>query len=400
MYRPTRKTAPPKTDNRDAFEKAADRAKGIFNTVRDAALKKESAGGDEFFRAVRLNKPAEVARLINAGFDPNMHDKNGNTALHLAARANQGDLVALLLEKGADPKRKCTGDMATRPVEDAVRFGAAQAIEVLVRHGGYVMERNEEGWSLLHLAAEKGKDDVIKALLHAGADANVRTHNGSTPLLIAVARKQTAAALALLNDKAAVAGINLAHTDGDARKRNAFHVAVERGDVEVVSRMADLGAFVNAADASGMTALMIAAENTDKEMMSLLLQKGADPRLCDLHGRTALHILAAQRMAGGRIKGELAELLVACGADPDARTRQGDTALHILVEKPFGDDAILRLHHLGARLDVQNNKGETPMMRAQQTGQGGNALALQECIPPLANTRVKEAIRQPKGPAP
>ena len=51
--------------------------------------------------AVMHGKAANVNFLINRGCDSNIKDKNGDTALHLAARNAYYDIVKTLLENGA-----------------------------------------------------------------------------------------------------------------------------------------------------------------------------------------------------------------------------------------------------------------------------------------------------------
>ena len=71
--------------------------------------------------------------LLAAGAKVNDHDKAGATALIQAAANGDSETVALLLEKGADPRaRTVTGET---PLSMAERYHRVQVIELLRRAG-------------------------------------------------------------------------------------------------------------------------------------------------------------------------------------------------------------------------------------------------------------------------
>lgn len=67
------------------------------NTLTDATpLESALLGGN----------PAQLQILLDAGADPDHADRNGDTALHVAARTNAGAALLLLLERGSNPEAK------------------------------------------------------------------------------------------------------------------------------------------------------------------------------------------------------------------------------------------------------------------------------------------------------
>ena len=63
----------------------------------------------KFHRAAKKGTLKKVATLLRAGIDPNLQDKNGRTALHLAIETgcssdggNHLEVIKLLLEKGSN----------------------------------------------------------------------------------------------------------------------------------------------------------------------------------------------------------------------------------------------------------------------------------------------------------
>ena len=75
---------------------------------------------------------------------------------------------------------------------------------------GLVLERDKDGLTALHWAADGGKEEVVKSLLSAGADVNAQDSEGLTPLHYAVDCSQMGVARALLH-----AGADPTVTDRD-----------------------------------------------------------------------------------------------------------------------------------------------------------------------------------------
>uniref|UniRef100_A0A2K6JR09 Uncharacterized protein n=1 Tax=Rhinopithecus bieti TaxID=61621 RepID=A0A2K6JR09_RHIBE len=50
-----------------------------------------------------------------------------------------------------------------------------------------VNNKDDAGWSPLHIAASAGRDEIVKALLGKGAQVNAVNQNGCTPLHYAIA---------------------------------------------------------------------------------------------------------------------------------------------------------------------------------------------------------------------
>jgi ankyrin repeat protein len=64
--------------------------------------------------------------------------------------------------------------------------GGAEAVRWLLEHGANPNVKSEEGRTPLHLAAERNTGTkVIKLLIDHGADLNAKTADGHTPLYLA-----------------------------------------------------------------------------------------------------------------------------------------------------------------------------------------------------------------------
>jgi len=119
---------------------------------------------------------------------------------------------------------------------------------------------------------------------------------------------------------------------------------------------------------TGHTALMMAAMNGDVPLMSMLVDRGADTELENKAGEDALDI--ATRFADREFHSRGDDAVVwLLRYEPefskyelvDSQDRNGNTPLHYAVNSRSTEE-IKRLLRMGANPNIQNNKGNTPMM--------------------------------------
>jgi uncharacterized protein len=165
---------------------------------------------------------------------------------------------------------------------------------------------------LLRRAAIGGNREAVQELLGAGADPSYRTYDWT--ILMGVARAGHAAIAEMLIDQGA--DVNVVSRDGNS----PLMIAAAYGHVGVVRVLLAQGAEVNRRNARGNTALMHAAEFGHREVVELLLQAGADVRVRDHDGETALN--AARR----RGYADIVKLLETAG--DEVRRVKGDATRH------------------------------------------------------------------------
>jgi len=129
-----------------------------------------------------------IEALMKAGADIEARDAEGRTPLLLAANRGLRYHVEPFREKGAN--MKATDKKGQTALHYMVRLHYHQyfqsddlrMVRFLVDSGVNVDGQDAEGNTALHTAAEKGRRGTVDALLHCGADPEVRDNEGRTAL--------------------------------------------------------------------------------------------------------------------------------------------------------------------------------------------------------------------------
>jgi ankyrin repeat protein len=218
------------------------------------------------FRATRLgsSEHLELANLLlDAGANVNAADWYGETPLWAAVdlrnlelgpadkatgvRDEAFALIERLLEAGANPNAR------TREFPHERRY-----IVVAV---GSVAWVDLAGQTPFLRAAAAGDVRVMRLLLAHGADPNIATANGTTPLMVAAGINWAVAETFAEGPAALLEAVKLAHELGnDINARNsmglaAIHGAANRGANDVIEYLAANGAKLDVADREGRTPL-------------------------------------------------------------------------------------------------------------------------------------------------
>lgn len=255
-------------------------------------------GSTALLWACHYNRRDAAVQLIRAGANPNLHNRYQISPLHEAARNGNAELIALLLEAGADAKHVSAGN--ENALMTAARTGRADAVQQLIGQGIDLNLGSRAKQTALMWAAAEGHLAVIDLLLKQGANPLLESQGGFTALMFAARAGHSAALHRLLE---AGVDVNATTTRASSPKRVP----------------------------KGSSALIIAIHNAHFELAAELLDAGADPN--DLRsGLSPLHKLVAVRKPdlgdGGDLPPEgsgtlqsleLVEALLAHGANPNLK---------------------------------------------------------------------------------
>ena len=352
--------------------------------------------------AARTGSVDALKALLQNGAAVNAKDAaTGQTALMWAVRSNHPAEVQLLVEYGAEVNARTR--VGKTPAPRPPGAGGGSHGVGIVRSGwperGF-QDSTPGGMSALLYAARDGRLDSVTALVAAKADVNQADTNGITPMLMAITNNHLDVAKFLLEK-----GVNPNGTDWWGRAplwaaieirdrdygRNNEHDIDREAAFRLIQMLLDRGANVNArtkevppirrfvtplgdlswVDFTGQTPFLRAALAGDIEVMRLLLSKGADPNIATEAGTTALMAAAGVNWMTGQTYTEsnaaLMEAVKLCmekGGDVNASNSMGVTAV-IGAANRGSDDIIEFLVKNGARLDVKDKEGRTPLVWAE-----------------------------------
>ena len=362
-----------------------------------------------------------VEALIKAGANANTTSKEGETALMAAARSGNAATVRTLLAAGATPNAR-EGWLEQDALMWAAAANAPAAVQALIEGGANInavtkvlpgqprLPRTEGvaaqashstfprgGFTPLLFAAREGAGEAAGVLIDRGASLNLADPDGITPLIMAIINGHYDLAATLINkgadvnlaDKAGRSPLFFAtdmHTlewlfsrpvprpSGDLDSPDVVKLLLEKGanpNAQLTGRPFILhhNATGNRTIAEGATAFMKAATTSDLALMRLLLEHKADPNLKTRNNTTALMAAAGLNWVDISSLGteaaslEAITLLLERGADVNAVNDLGETAMHGAAQRG-ADKVVQLLFDRGARADIKNKRGRTPLDEA------------------------------------
>jgi ankyrin repeat protein len=193
-----------------AFEGHEETCRFLIETT---AIKTDKKTLSDAMLAANVNCSREtVEMLLNYGADPNVHDKNTETALHgscfdsaknliehganVNAKDKDGnvplhwadkkEVAQLLIDSGANVNIE--NNEGATPLHIAAKYGGLYHVEtlaLLIFYGAEVNHKDRHGQTPLHYAAKNGEKEACAFLVKMGADMNAKDHYGKTPAKLA-----------------------------------------------------------------------------------------------------------------------------------------------------------------------------------------------------------------------
>ena len=237
-------------------------------------------------------------------------------------------------------------------LNDAANAGDEAKIKALISNGSELNAQDHNLNTALHIAVEKRNAKIVKSLLDAKANPNLRNRLGYTPLALACITDQpdlvklliaaradlnvklnneavggfTPAMMMAFNNNTRIlkllidGGANLSMVS-DGGLATALSIAAQAGWIETVKMLIAAKVNINQAADIGGTALVRASESGKLDVVVFLMANGADPTVTNKAGWNAV------MAAAWKGHGDILQYLIDKKVPLDAKYKDGSNAL-------------------------------------------------------------------------
>jgi ankyrin repeat protein len=318
-------------------------------------LKSQHPDGSWSVRS-RLHPPAPVSPpFVNTEFPPFQHDQF--ISIMATSWATAALLEAIPAQSFDKMSQYVVAEFAPAEKSEWIAValnGSAGELKKLLDGGMNANSKTKEGTSALMLAARDL--EKVRLLVEHGADVNARAASGLTALMVASRYRGNAATVKYLLKKGA-----RPNSEKGTEVRNdasALFLAVMANDVDIARVLADAGARIDARmkiiGTFKATPLNYSSTSADSAMVEYLLSKGADPNEVDDDRISVLSWATISNRLGA------VQAFLLRGANMNAVDRFGMTPLLYAASINHGDTAVMqKLIEAGADTSAKNKEGLT-----------------------------------------
>lgn len=334
---------------------------------------------------LRFNDHDLLPVLLEAGADIEALDANERSPLVFAAGVGSLKGVFTLLQHGARITYEAIHDAAQNDFVDVVEA-------LLSKLDADINDVVFDGLNLLHVAIRYRCEGIARLFIDRGGDINTKTtgssmnksdvKSGLTAILLAAENRDRNYNMTDITFKLAdiclFAGADVSIPDPEGFL--PLHRAVENFDYELVGAILKSGGDVNQPFPDGTPLLMWAVKTDRDQTIRTFIDHGADPNTKDVDGQPLVYLLAKAK----RI--EALRDLCARGANINERNVDGMNVLHCALQvdtlkrdskTPMSNSFFVQtLLRLGARVNVKDNQGKTPLHYAAANGDADTIDAL------------------------
>jgi len=292
-----------------------------------------------------------VELLLNADAQPDLQDKDGKTALIHASMKGDPQIAAVLLRE---------------------RAGRRANVNI----------KNKKGRTALRYALDALNLDLIRLLLHKGADPDETDADGFTLTRHFLSEKDVVHEVR--SKRIEIADL-LTECGGRGKDEDALIKAIEAGSIDRVRLLLDRGVDANTRHINGYTALMLAARRGFTNIARALLDTGAD---CEARDKSGLTAIMHTRPLLHSFSPSARAQIKACEHDERQADLYRDAELRRRGEEQA--NMIRLLARKGADIDALDSSGNTTLMQAAVDMFPYDVCVVRALLEQNANVHVKD----------
>ncbi len=237
--------------------------------------------------AARKAHPCVIDLLAEKGANINAQDKDGNTALHIAALNGNIRLVKKLIER-YHANTIIQNHNKDLPMHMAMQNPNIEVLKLLQKHGTPIYQENIGKESVATLAIKSNNTEILNTVfhwLHPFSAVYLKDPMINSLLPVAIQSKSPVSTAHLLKH---TPDLNAPIYEG----MNPLQYICEREDEQQLNALLSFDGQldINKQDNLGYTALHYACKRQNKQMVLSLLEKGADATLKNHFGEDSLFI--------------------------------------------------------------------------------------------------------------
>ncbi len=315
-----------------------------------------------------------LSEFIKNGIDINITNSEGLTALHISVECKRINIIDFLLENGAKIDIQC--NQGNTPLMHGIEKNVQEEIiSKLITYKSNLDIQNIKGKTALMLAIQQNYKSIIKILLKAGCQYDLKDYENNTILHLIINKcdilklfleklkhsncidsknkRSFTPLLHNINDIESVKILLASNADPNVctvERVTPLLIAAKLGDINLVNLLLKYKANVNQQEQDGHTPLMIAAINNQIEVVKILLDNGANTNINNQSGHNCLYITNNEAIIN---------LIIESDKSLNAKQIQFIKAMRF-----NNKEQVLNLIEDEVDINTQNSFGETVLMWA------------------------------------
>ncbi|XP_044763577.1 putative ankyrin repeat protein RF_0381 isoform X2 [Coccinella septempunctata] len=249
-------------------------------------------------RRTSISRAMKVLNLLlSYGANPVLPHPNRESTLYVCIDKDVREIAITLLEHVTDLDQPIEFVRRKTAMHCAAQRGNLEVLAYLIEKGANVNATMDFGFSPLHLAVTQSDSDVVKMLLEHGADVNAANDHGETVIHWALNFKHCHRHIHVLLEY----DVDLSAVNENGRTPLHQFMYKRADSVSICEKMLSKGCDTMARDNAGNTPLHSLAWSYSStrpypasKLAAMLIRNGTDPNAQNFDGYTALHV-SAQR---------------------------------------------------------------------------------------------------------